>query len=284
MAKTGFYLRGAKGKLAGATIYHSKSGTVMREIVTPTNPKTTLQMRQRGLFATAVKFFKHANQRFFKFAFEDRRKAESDYNAFIRHNIKRSTIYMRETSLNEAFPAIGQNWQLSQGSLSSPDCAPANDRLRLASPSITGEETTLGQVFAAIIADYNLEAGDIITMVAIRSIAQSIDDEPTKAPSWDTYQFRLDPEDGTQLGDVFGVAEGAMLMESSMTADDSCACGVVFSRNLAGGGLKCSTSYLVNNDVAKAIVDASLEDAYRQEALNSWGASGQAILQGALVQ
>lgn len=282
MAKTGFYLRGANGKLAGATIYHTKAGTVMREIVTPTNAKTTGQMRQRALFQTVVKFYKHANQRLFKFAFEDRRQSESDYNAFVRHNTQRSAIYMRESAVNEAFPAIGNNWQLSQGSLGTPNVAPVGDRIYLYSPSITGEETTLGQLFAKIIVDYNLNAGDIITFVAIRSVAQSVTDEPSRKPDWDIYQFRLNPNDSTQLGDVFSATAGALTMESSMTADDACACGVIFSRNVTGGGLKCSTSYLANNDVAAAIFAATQEEAYQQSAISSWGAKGEAILQGSL--
>lgn len=282
MAKTGFYLRGANGKLAGATIYQSKAGTVMREIVTPTNAKTTGQMRQRALFQTVVKFYKHANQRLFKFAFEDRRQSESDYNAFVRHNTQRSAIYMRESAVNEAFPAIGNNWQLSQGSLGTPNVAPVGDRIYLYSPSITGEETTLGQLFAKIMVDYNLNAGDIITFVAIRSVVQSVTDEPSRKPDWNIYQFRLDPNAGIQLGDVFSAAEGALTMESSMTADDACACGVIFSRNVTGGGLKCSTSYLANNDVAAAIFAATQQEAYLQSAINSWGAKGEAILQGSL--
>ena len=37
MAKTGFWLRGAKGKLAGTTLYKDPTTgeTIMREIVTP---------------------------------------------------------------------------------------------------------------------------------------------------------------------------------------------------------------------------------------------------------
>lgn len=284
MAKTGFWLRGAKGKLAGSTIYRGKGGTVMREIVSPTNPKTKKQMRQRAIFATCVKFFKHANQRFFKFAFEDKKQAESDYNAFVRHNIQRSTIYMYEASQNEAFPALS-NWQLTQGSLSAANCTPNGDRLRLYAEGISTDMTKLGQVWEKVIAAYNLQAGDIITLVAIRSVVQSIEEtDVTTTPAWDTYQFILDPADTTALGDVFSTGDGYLTMETSMDPDDACAVAVCFSRNIAGGGLKVSNSYLVLNDTAEGILEASQEDAYREQAINSWGATGEAILQGSLVQ
>lgn len=53
--KTGFWLRGGNGKLAGATVYKDKSTgeTIMREVVTPTNPKTEKQMIQRIIMHTA---------------------------------------------------------------------------------------------------------------------------------------------------------------------------------------------------------------------------------------
>ena len=55
MAKAGFWLRGARGKLAGASLQKGENGTIMREIVTPTNPKTLGQAIQRLAFSTAVR-------------------------------------------------------------------------------------------------------------------------------------------------------------------------------------------------------------------------------------
>ena len=58
MAKAGFWLRGARGKLAGASLQKGEGGTIMREIVTPTNPKTLGQAIQRLAFSTAVRVAK----------------------------------------------------------------------------------------------------------------------------------------------------------------------------------------------------------------------------------
>ena len=55
MAKAGFWLRGARGKLAGASLQKGEGGTIMREIVTPNNPKTLGQAIQRIAFSTAVR-------------------------------------------------------------------------------------------------------------------------------------------------------------------------------------------------------------------------------------
>ena len=52
--KTGFWLRNGKGKLAGATVYQQNGETVMREVVSPSNPKTTSQLMQRVIMHTIM--------------------------------------------------------------------------------------------------------------------------------------------------------------------------------------------------------------------------------------
>lgn len=54
MAKVGFWLNGAKGKLAGAALQKGEKGTVARQLVTPKNPQTSLQMAQRIAFGTVT--------------------------------------------------------------------------------------------------------------------------------------------------------------------------------------------------------------------------------------
>lgn len=54
MAKVGFWLRGARGKLAGSVLSKGANGqTIARELVVPKNPKSDGQMAQRMIFATA---------------------------------------------------------------------------------------------------------------------------------------------------------------------------------------------------------------------------------------
>lgn len=59
MAKSPFWLRGARGKFAGAVVYKAATGTVIREKVTPKNPRSFDQMVTRvsfGTLGTAAKF------------------------------------------------------------------------------------------------------------------------------------------------------------------------------------------------------------------------------------
>ena len=55
MAKAGFWLRGSRGKLAGASMAKGANGqTIIREIVTPKNPQTQAQMIQRVIMKTIM--------------------------------------------------------------------------------------------------------------------------------------------------------------------------------------------------------------------------------------
>ena len=62
MAKVGFWLRGARGKMGGAVLMKSENGTVARENVTPKNPRTSKQMYQRAIFATVASAAKAMKQ------------------------------------------------------------------------------------------------------------------------------------------------------------------------------------------------------------------------------
>ena len=58
MAKAGFWLKGARGKLAGSVLQKSAvAGTIIRENVTPKNPRSQAQATRRATFAPAAKFY-----------------------------------------------------------------------------------------------------------------------------------------------------------------------------------------------------------------------------------
>ena len=93
MSKGSLFFGNASGKL-GQVVLSTMKGQQIARAWQPkvANPKTSQQQLQRAKFANSVKFFKRAQQNLFKFAFEDRRKNESDYNAFMRHNVVSSAV------------------------------------------------------------------------------------------------------------------------------------------------------------------------------------------------
>lgn len=107
----------ARGSVGDVTFTRLKGQQVARvRNRQPSNPKTQKQMAQRSIFANAVRFFTRGNQNLFKFAFEDKKPNESDYNAFMRNNVANS-VYISKTALGvTGYPAIGR-WMMTNGTL-----------------------------------------------------------------------------------------------------------------------------------------------------------------------
>lgn len=117
------FTQAGKGTLGNTYLRRTRTATgkevnvLAQKNFNPKNPKTLGQMAQRARFATAVKFYKRATRNFFKFAYEDKKANESDFNAFMRHNVAASVPMVKAQVDNESYPAIGNKWMLSQGSL-----------------------------------------------------------------------------------------------------------------------------------------------------------------------
>lgn len=186
----------------------------------PANPKTSRQMYQRAKFVNAVNFYKRGVQNLFKFAYEDKTAQESDFNAFMRHNVGRAILAGRSSAAESVYPAIS-NWITSVGSLNGPqallgfagdfddistvavgrtaaygqfgvspaqsgegilldDDAFAGVFLRLG----TGTYATFGDLCSALKAQFtDLQEGDIVTVTLIRQIMQGIGDPLQLMPS-----------------------------------------------------------------------------------------------------
>ena len=288
-------MRGAKGKLAGSTIYQSKGSTIMREIVKPTNPKTLSQMLQRAKFASLVNFFAHGKQSLFKFAFQSKRKGESDYNAFVRNNYKRIVPNTKD-GIAAGHPIIG-NYMMTQGSLTPLEVLYGENNaypslvVSALPESATAATLTVGMVSAAIKQQYTLEEGDIITIVQLSSdntpaatVAAAIADDTYalgKARTiWDIKQFRIDStstELASSLGIFYltGLAGGATALEIgnhnyAYTGTGFCygICAIV-SRNTTSG-LKVSTSYLQNTAALENVLGFAEDEAWLEHVAKSY--------------
>ena len=175
MAKTGFWLRGAKGKLAGATIYQSNGKTQMREITAPKNPQTDAQLIQRAIMATVMKAY-GAMKAITDHSFEGTTAGSATMARFQSLNAKAVRARIEEDINNGydlgsiyAFSKIGDAqfvpnaYVISAGSL----------------PSVVAQiaGTTLGKVTIGAAADvsyqdiinfYGLQRGDQLTFVELK--------------------------------------------------------------------------------------------------------------------
>lgn len=191
----------------------------------PANPRSDAQMYQRMILASVVSFYKHATQNFFKFAFEDKRANESDYNAFVRRNMKAAPANT-DYQIKKGAPAIG-NYVMTSGSLPSPILLDWEDEETSMKPGIylrvpvaaVGSTVTDGDISRALMSSYGYKAGDFVTFVEISSNAiANTDLEIAKEErgllqdlarynnNWSIKQFVIDP-DSTGNGTMGGILE-----------------------------------------------------------------------------
>lgn len=300
MSKGSLFWSKARGKLGDVVLSQLKGQQIARAYQPQVaNPRSTLQTDQRILFSNAVKFYKHATQNLFKFAYEDKRANESYYNAFMRKNAKVSMLPTRAQYLNANYPAIGNQYLMSQGSLPSIpykyDESGGEFQLSLGSVTSAAEDMTVGEVSSAFLASKFAQAGDIITIVIVAASISSIDDEGTSAPDWNITQFIVDTsntEDFTsymskQAPDVNILAKKSSAGVGTISTSDAGAASgfcMIASREVTGQKLLVSDAYLINSKKANEIYQKSLQPDYRTAALNSWGRKTEAILQGSIAK
>lgn len=302
MSKGSLFFGHASGKL-GQVVLSTVKGQQIARAWQPkvSNPKTSQQQLQRAKFANSVKFFRRAQQNLFKFAFEDKRKNESDYNAFMRHNVVSSAVLDRSVYDNFNYPALADNWLLTFGSLGeiSAENEPSDkETLRMLDLYLgTGEinNLTIASASQAFVDNYKAVNGDYVTLVGVKSSVKTLTQDPSSAPEWSIVQFVVDTSNQGKLVEYLKKqdANAASFFAKdgldpahiifAYDNDGSSWLGVILSR-VTANGVKVSTSPLVPNYYAYEIYQNSLELPYRQSALNSWGRSSEPILKGGIAK
>ena len=282
----------ARGKVGDVVLSTVKGQTITRKYQpSPANPRTDAQQLQRAKFSNAVKFFKHAQQAYFRFAYEDRKKTESDYNAFMRYNANVAMLPTRSQYLGK-YPSIGSKYIVAAGSLPSIDkVVTGNQSVGFGLGDAEWSETpTVGQASTALISEYGLQSGDIITLLRIACYGTNvITSDPEAYPLWRISQLRVDESSSQSLSDAISDDGWSFDKETSTygnlkaTIDDEghVMAAIIVSRVLTSG-TKVSNAYLYLDDGLQEIYTQSLADSWRTAALASWDASGAAILQGSL--
>ena len=311
MAKGNMFIGNGSGKV-GNLVVATRAGEQITRVYQPrvANPKSYQQMLQRAKFANAVKFYKKAVQNFFKFAFEDKKKSESDYNAFMRHNIMNSTLLIKGNVDDDYFPALGR-WVMSSGSLPNAfnikiagdsEFAFVNDGIKA--------NATIGDISSALIGQ-GFHTGDIITFVLITSPVTYLDfdltnlyDSGLKQPEWLIVQFTIDAKDtrdisqanylGSRYGGLGGYEGNSLVVYDDGTIRWASHPGTVgdfeqimaatcciVTRITGSGVMATNTSLFGNTIFDKMLSDAEGTD-YENEVLVSWGAREGAILKGSI--
>ena len=302
MAKGNMLLGMSRGSVGDVTFYRSGGSQRARaRNRKPANPMTVRQQTQRAKFANAVKFHKQVTSNFFRFAYEDKKVNESDYNAFMRHNVGNSGFIGAMASKISSWPALGL-WEVTAGSL--PEITVSvtgSNKFFTAALGVTGAITTVGSLSAALIAQGDTwREGDIFTVLLYRATAAaslpSVDTESAHVASAGYLQFILNSADTTTLDSIIvlvGDLEVGIKVDETdgfeVTGADSAfttawdndllQCAVIHSRNTASGLLVSTQSMVANKP--QVITDALTEGGmYYNAVLADWDAAAEAVLQG----
>jgi len=301
MAKGNMLMGYSRGSVGDVTFARIKGQQIARaRNRNPKNPKTNKQSIQRGRFAAAVKFYTRGNQNYYKYAYENKKQVESDYNAFMRENVRRAPAISREAFNNYDYPVFAP-FLMAKGSLTPFNNSITDGKvvvdLGVAAPSTL--PTTVAELTAVLVENEAFKAGDIITLVTINSDFSGT--YPSAAgtgegkPQWDIKQIILDSTVADTLTDALGVAAvsqgGALVLTdadgTTLLSGTYAAFTCVHTRN-TDGGLKASTQELILNTAAATAYEAGYDAAYKAAVIASWQAEGsvdaqpEAILQGSI--
>lgn len=306
MAKSGFWLRGAKGKLAGTVLYQSQGSTVQREIVTPKNPQSDNQMRQRAAFAGASKFYQNAQQNRFVLAFQNKKGNQSEFNAFMQKNLKEFDTLTYPTREQANTPEFCNYfpWICTDGNLQSipalfPDDGSSYLGCNITTELPNGAPASNWDELISLNPSLNLQYGDIITITIV------LNDETYNditldvvvgqvTPRWITRQFIIGADlDGYTLQEYmqingFDIAtmttpkdkycvavnmdeicNGLGIADEFNTDNVAAMICVTRSRN-EGSQLKVSPSRFYLDDMAQRIFERLSNDSAMRDAIESY--------------
>lgn len=311
MSKGSSYWGTATGKI-GNTVVRVRKGVRVESAYQPnvTNPRSGGQVVQRGKFSDAVGFYKRAMANFFRMAFEDKKVNETDFNAFMRHNVSRGYVYSRQmvTGGQGALPYIGK-WLMSYGSLPAPKLTVDTTGISVNEllPGM-GVESTLGNMFEHLISQGVAQEGDIFTLVRILTSADGAgDDEYTDEslgllpgftytgalpegmpPKWSVSQYIVNASASGLIateGWVTSLSQEKVYINYNDMGNDEIpsarAAAVIITRKTANG-LLCSTSPLVWNKKAEDMMTQMASNEWIEGQRKAWS-SQNVILAGALV-
>lgn len=201
MAKAGFWLRGSRGKLAGASMAKGANGqTIIREIVTPKNPQTQAQMIQRVIMKTIMTAYSRMKE-ITDHSFEGISPGRDTMAEFMRINLNAlrenvaveiangrglEDIYAFTPLKSETFSPNA--YIIAKGSL------PIVNSVINRSPGYTASvENITGNTYGDVISSLGLQRGDQLTFISIQG---------TTPQNTEFFYARviLDPrnEDGTE--------------------------------------------------------------------------------------
>lgn len=252
MAKVGFWLKGARGKLGGASMGRGADGsTIIREIKTPSNPKTAAQALQRMKLGPAQKFYT-AFSELLSNAFESVAYGGDSRRYFLAKIMKLEGPYIQK-GVERFIPAA---YPFSEGSLPSIGIEPFSGGTSVITLSVTTDkESVTNEELASLL----MTTSDAQITIAVVNNVNGL-----FQPSYISYADRLTiadiPENAigvNQNGNVTLSPAAFGLNASAIVA----MCVVISKQDASGKWLRSTQEMIISEELRSAIYSADAMEA-----------------------
>lgn len=202
-----FWLKGSKKRLGGAVLYKAMGQTRARELSNSvTNPRTEAQMSQRIKWSNLVNFYR-ANSSWMKYAFENKKANQSEYNVFMSLNVTNSRIALTK-QMAASGACVVYPYIMTQGSLPSIEWqdSPSESISNIyVNPGDTIDDYNAVGEFSEALLEQNagLREGDQLSFIRITQMTNALTGYPYIIVR--KYELLLNKRDGSSLKDYWPV-------------------------------------------------------------------------------
>lgn len=272
------------GRLGEQVFYVVNGETRARKLAAKVNnPRTVQQMEQRTKWANLVNFYR-ANRDWMKFAFENKKRNQSDYNKFMSLNVANSRIYLPKSFANQG-ACVVDAYTMTQGSLPSIETMASgegwNTNLYLNNAGSLPAEPTIKEVTEQLLAaNPALREGDQLSFIRLTQQTNPVTGVPYVVVrkyevilSTTNVQFFFSYMPAEYIG--FNSSANPNCIE---VFDSGNAGGflLILSRTISGKTYVSSQNIIVANN--SAMIDAYSSSAAQQAAIDSYGESEEPFL------
>ncbi len=252
--------RGAKGKFAGNTLLQRGGQTIIRQGSSEnTNPRTASQMQRRVRLANLVTMYR-AGQSWMPKAFQGKRPAWSDFNAFVSANLNNSPVALTKEQA-AAGACVCAPYLITKGNLFSvsinkvDDCYNTNIQCNTETPM---DEKSVADLAKELVAQNRfLQFGDQISFISYQQVTNEVTGYPQVLCT--SYEITLDPNNTAPVSDYmpefcFTLNEqgDGYVIGTGTTITNGAFCYIISRRTRRGIEVSTQQLYLTDTSVLEA--------------------------------
>lgn len=268
MAIGNIVLGTATGKIGPLVMYHNGGQQITRTNSGKNGSRTYAQVKQRIRFCNPSLFYRLAHNAFFRFAFDDQKPNESEYNAFMRHNLIPNCSWLTKQQFNDGYiaPAL---YNLTSGPLKF-DYIERSESVFYFRLSGLNYPFTMGEFWKSFIKkNQSLKEGDLITWVRF------LHSTSTRKPAFYYNQFKVDFSDATVISSSsINLVDGGQYTIAATTWDlnfgTSSLSVLIISRNTPNGVICSNSKFVTTSSVLPVITQFQSPEAMHA-AIDSFG-------------